>query len=344
MRTLFFTLLLFLLLDTLSASAAVLNVYTWSNYIPNTVVAEFEKKTGIKVRVNEYDSTETMYAKIIANPHSEYDIVFPSSYYVARMRKDHLLLPLNFNALSNVKYLNPHLLNQSFDPHNQYSLPYTWGTTGILFDKRYWNPKQISKWSDLWQPRFVNQLLLYDDAREVFAMAFIVLKTNINQTDPSQIAKAYQQLKGLIRNVRLFNSDAVINIYADDDATIGMAENGDALLAEESNPNLKYIYPEDGFSIWIDCMAVLKYAPHPKEAMQFINFLMQPNIAKEIVLAQGFSTPNLAAMALLPKSERENPVFNPPASTLQRGQMQDDIGDAVMIYQKYWQWLKLASD
>lgn len=317
------------------------NVFVWADYIPQTVIQLFEKQTGIKVNLSEYDSNEDLYAKLKADPHSGYDVVVPSSYYVQRMVQEGMLRKINHQPLSNRRYLNPLLLNKSFDPGNQYSYPYVWGSTGIAVDKRYWDPKTIHRWSDLWQPRFKNQLLMYNDAREVFAAALIVLGRSINERDPRYIKLAYEKLRQLSPNVRLYSTDAATNVFADDDVTVGMAETGDIIRARLANKNLVFIYPQDGFAVWEDCLAIPKYAPHYQNALTFINFLMRPKVGAMISMTQGYSTPNLKSKALLPKQFREDPLMYPSQQTLKRSQMENDVGAARDIYLHYWELLKL---
>jgi spermidine/putrescine transport system substrate-binding protein len=319
----------------------VLNLYSWDGYTPQSVLNAFEKETGIHVNLTEYDSNETLYAKLKANPHAGYDVIVPSSYFVSRMRKQGMLRKLDRAQLTHINNLNPALLNQSYDPHNRYSLPYLWGTTAMVFDQRYWNPRKIHRWSDLWHRQFKNKLLMYNDAREVFAVALMTLGYSINDKNPQHIKQAYLRLKKLMANIRLFNTGAANSIYADGDITIGMAENGDALMAKQYNPYLVYIYPREGFAIWVDSIAIPRYAPHYQNALKFINFIMRPNIAKTISLGENFSTPNHSALKLFTPHYRNNPTFNPGKKILKYGQFEQDVGSATTLYQHYWQLLKL---
>jgi spermidine/putrescine transport system substrate-binding protein len=335
--------ILFFSLSTAAfANDSVVNVFVWSNYIPKEVIDLFEKETHIKVNLSEYDGNEELYAKLKANPNGGYDVVIPSSYYIQRMSQEGMLQHIDKTAVPNHRYINPLLLNKTFDPHNQYSFPYLWGTTGIGLDTRYWDPKTIHRWSDLWQPRFKNQLLLYNDSREVFAIAMIVLGYSINESDPNRIHEAYQRLRLLIPNVRLFSTGAATNVFADDDATIGMAESGDIVRARLANPYLVYIYPKDGFAIWEDCLAIPARAPHVQNAERFIDFLMRPKIAAIISLIQGYASPNIKARQFLPKKARDNPLLYPDAATLKRGQMEEDVPLVRALYLHYWEWLKLS--
>lgn len=334
-------LLLLFICGPLFANDKVVNVFVWADYIPQQVIQLFEQQTGIKVNLSEFDSNEDLYAKLKADPHSGYDVIVPSSYYIQRMVKAGMLRKINHQALTNAHYLNPLLLNKSFDPGNQYSFPYLWGSTGIVVDKRYWNPNTIHRWSDLWQPRFKNQLLMYNDPREVFAMAFIVLGRSINERDPHYIKQAYEKLRQLQPNVRIYSTDAATNVLADDDVTVGMAETGDVIRARLANSHLAFIYPQDGFAVWEDCVAIPRYAPHYQNALKFINFLMRPKIGVMISMVQGYSSPNLKTRQLLPKRMRDDPLMYPSQQVLKRSQMEDDIGPARTLYMHYWELLKL---
>ena len=228
----YLTLLLLLFVSLGATASKIVNLYTWAGYIPDSVIQQFEHKTGIKVNMSEYNSNESLYAKLKASPNAGYDVIIPSSYYVDRMRQERMLHEIDKSKLPNIKYLNPKLLHKTFDPQNNYSLPYIWGTTGIAVNKNYFNPKNIQRWSDLWQPQYKNKLLMLNDVREVFAMALITLGYSINDTNPKHIQQAYLQLKKLMPNIRVFNSDAEQNIYVDADITVGMGWNGDIHMTQ----------------------------------------------------------------------------------------------------------------
>ncbi len=343
MKKVLFVAALLSLATTGYAEEKRLNLYTWSNYIPADVIHAFEKKTGIIVNVSEYDSNNTMYTKLKTAPHIGYDVIIPSSYFVDKMSHQGMLQKLGLQSIPNVKYINPQLLNKPFDPGNRYSLPYDYGTTGIVFNKQYWNAKTITQWSDLWQRRFRDQLLILDDKREAFSIAMIRLGYSINDRNPKHIRQAYELLRQLMPNIKLFNSDANVAIYTDDDATVGIGWSGDTFLATEENPHLDFIYPKGGFAIWVDCYAIPKYAEHPNNARRFIDFMLKPKISKMIIEANGYSTANTAAMKLVDKSIRDNPMVNPSDAILSKGQYQADVGDAEKVYEHYWQLLKIST-
>lgn len=325
------------------AQQKILNIYIWGNYLPNEVIQQFTKETKIRVNIAEYDNNETMFAKLKASPQTGYDLVVPSSYYVERMAKQKMLQPLDKTKIPNISNLDPTLLKKHFDPNNDFSLPYLWGTTGIVVNTSYFPHANITKWEDLWQPQYNNQLMLLDDMREVFSIALLTLGYSINDTDPQHIKQAYLKLKALKNNVRLFNIDAVPNIYIDEDATIGMIWSGDCKLAQQENANLQYIYPQEGFAVWVDSIAIVRNAPHADNAHAFINFILRPEIAKAISLATGHSTPNTDARKLLPLEIQNNPVAYPDSKILSKGMFQEDISDNVLrIYNNYWEMLKIG--
>jgi len=322
----------------------ILNVYNWSGYISNDVLKEFEKETGIHVNYTTYDSNETMYAKLKADPDAGYDIVVPSTYFIDRMYKQGMLRKIDKNKIPNFKNLNPALLNKPFDPHNQYSIPYFWSTTGIAINTKYYPYNSITSWNDLWKSEYKDQLLLLDDVREVFSMALISLGYSANDADPEHIKQAYLKLRQLLPNVRLFNDEAAASIYIDEDAVLGMGWDGDIYMANKENPDVQFIYPKEGYVLSLDSMAIPSGARHVDNAYKFINFILRPDIAMQISMATGYASPNLAAQKLMPKELATNKITYPDAATLARGQVQTDVGSqANAVYQRYWELLKIGA-
>lgn len=343
MKKFLFFIFLFFLSPAVWAKSNILNVYNWSNYLPNDVIRQFEKETGIHVNYSTYDGNDTLYAKLKADPHAGYDIIVPSSYFVDRMRNEHMLKVLDKSQLGNFKYLDKALLNKPFDPDNQYSIPYFWGSTGIVVNKKYFDPSTITSWQDLWNPRFKDQLLILDDPHDVFSMGLMALGYSANDSNSAHLQQAYEKLKALLPNIKLFNSDAAKVNYIDEDATIGMGYSGDTYQAITENPDLVYIYPKEGFVVWIDCMAIPKYAPHVENAYKFMNFLMRPDIAAKLSQELGYASPNEAAKALLPKVMRDNAAIYPDDKVLARAQFEEDPGNIDMTYEKYMEELKVSA-
>lgn len=325
---------------SLIADENVLYVYNWSEYMPQKVIKQFEKESGIKVKYSTYDSNEAMYAKIKTDKKSSYDIIVPSTYFVSKMSKEGLLSPIDKNKLPNFKNLNPTLLYKPFDPQNDYSVPYLWGSTGISYNSALLGKGAVTSWADLWNPKYKKSVLLTDDLREVFGMTLKVLGYSANDTDPAHIEQAYKKLLSLKPNVKVFNSESPKQVYLSEEVKLGMNFNGENYMANQESPDLKYVYPKEGIMLWVDSLVIPKNAKHIDNAHKFINFLLKPEIGKIVSEEIGYASPNNASIKLLSKSVQSNRIIYPTAQDLKNSEFQTDIGPAVKVYEKYWERFK----
>ena len=314
--------------------------YNWSEYLPDEVIEQFEAETGIDVHYDTYDSNESMYAKVKLVEGGGYDLVVPSTYYVNRMRQEGLLLPIDQARLQNFDHLDPALLDKPYDPGNEYSVPYLWGSTGMMVNTDAIDAGKVQGWDDLWRDEFAGQILLTDDVREVFGMALRTLGHSGNTTDPEQIKAAYEKLRGLVAGVRVFNSESPKEPYLMGEVNVGMQWSGEAFVAQGENPALQYVYPEEGVILWMDSLVIPRGAKNVDAAHRMIDFLLRPDIAAKISGEIGYSTPNLAALENIPDEVRNNPVAYPPKEILEAGEFQLDVGDAIRVYEEYWERLK----
>lgn len=320
----------------------VVNVYAWGGEIPKQVIQQFERDTGIRVNFSTYDSNETMYTKLHSSKQSIYDVVLPSAYFVERMQKRGMLSKLNHNKLPNLKNLDPRFTQNEYDNGNHYAAPLIWGATGIFYNQT-WVKQVPNSWQALWDPIWRGQLMLLDDSREVFSMALMSLNYPPNDTNPAHIHAAYQKLLTLIPNIKLFGSDGIQAIIIDGDAIAGTAWNGDTYKAHAENQQINFIYPQSGFILWIDCLAIPMNPPHPDEAYQFINYMLKPETAAKIALVEGHAITNKAGRALLPAAIRNNEMLYPPAEIMKNAHVQRDVGEETLaLYSRYWQALKMA--
>ncbi len=331
---------LLLALSGAADAAGKLVVYNWSEYIPEGVIERFTKETGIEVDYSTYESNEVMYSKIQLQKGKGYDIVVPSSYYIDRMRSEGLLHKIDKSRLTNFKHLYRTLLDKPYDPDNQYSVPYLWGSTGIAVNAAVIEPGSIKRWADLWDPRWKGQLLLTDDVREVFHMALKINGHSANSTDPEEIRLAYEKLKELMPNVLVFNSDAPREPYMAGDVNLGMIWNGEAVMAQQEMPDIRYVYPEEGTIFWVDSFAIPAGAENLDEAHAFIDFMLRPEIAKLCSEEIGYATPNLAGVKLLDAEIRNNPTIYPDRQVFVNGEFQSNVGDSLRLYNEYWEKLK----
>jgi spermidine/putrescine transport system substrate-binding protein len=335
----------FLLVSIASAKTEqIVNVYNWSGYIPSSVLVKFEQETGVRINYSTYDSNEMLYDKLKSDQNIGYDIVAPSSYILQRMMQEGMLQKLNYAKLTNVKYLDKALLNESFDPNNQYSLPYLWGTTGLIVNRNFFSESVVRQWSDLWAAQFRRQITMVDDMRDVFSVGLASLGYSINDRDPDHIKQAYQKLKDLMPNVLAFAASGSQQMYVNEDSKIGMINSGDAMMVLAENSNYFFVYPKDRQIIWMDNMALPSNAPHLENAYKFMNFVMRPDIAKMISEGVGYSSPNQAAVQLMTKEQQADPILNPKKEQLSHAEVESDIGlQANRLMLKYWELLKLGA-
>jgi spermidine/putrescine transport system substrate-binding protein len=340
MSRLLLVLILLCAIAPVRAEPPEVRFFNWSDYVPEEVLERFTAETGIAVRLSTYDSNEAMYAKLKLLGGKGYDIAVPSTYYVDKMRKEGLLHPLDKARLPGLRSLDPRHLDKSFDPGNVYSLPYLWGTTGIAVNAARIDPATVQSWADLWNPRFKGGLLLTNDMRETFHIALRVLGLAGNSTDPGQIRRAYEKLKRLMPNVRLFNSDSPLVLLVTGEVDAGVVWSGNAYQAHKEDPNIRYIYPKEGCLLWMDNLVIPKGAGNLDNAHRLLDFLLRPEIAKLISEKIGYASPNAAAVRLLKPELRDDPTVYPNSDVLDKGEYQVDIGDAITVYAEYWEKLK----
>lgn len=318
----------------------VLNLFCWSEYMPQTVIDQFEAETGIKVVYTTYESNEAMFAKIKLLEGKGYDLIVPSTYFVSLMRDHGLLSKIDRSKLTNFANLDPKVLGGEFDPDNEYSVPYMWGSTGMLINKTMVDPATITSWKDLLRPEFKGKVLLSSDLRDTMGIALKALGYSVNSRKEEEIKAAYDFLVQLKPSVLVFNVESTKQAFIGGEVAIGMSWNGDAVIAMEENPDLQFVYPKEGLPLWLDLLAIPSGAEHKDNAHAFINFTLRPEIAKLIVEEFLYSTPNAAAQALLSDDLRESRVVSPTAEDLGASEFTSGVGDAKQIYERYWEKLK----
>jgi len=331
---------LLLLTATALHAEEKLVVYNWAEYIPETALEEFEKETGIKVEYSTYENNEVMYSKLKLQKGVGYDIVVPSSYLVAKMSREGLLQKLDKTKLTNLKNLSADLLDKPYDPGNEYSIPYLWGSTGIGVNGKEIDSSTITSWADLWDEKWKGKLLLTDDVREVFHMALKKNGFSTNSTNPDEIKVAYEDLQKLMPNVLVFNADAPREPFLAGDVNLGMIWSGEVKMAQQENPDIEYIFPKEGAGFWVDSFVIPAGASNADNAHKFIDYMLRPEVGQQVVEELGYSTPNIAVKELLDEDTSSNPVIFPSAADVAKGEFQNDIGDAMKLYDGYWEKLK----
>ncbi len=299
-----------------------LTIFNWGEYIDPALITKFEKETGYKVNYMTFDSNEAMYAKVKQGG-TGYDIIVPSDYMVQKMAKEGLLIKLDHSKLKGLNDDDSKLLNPSFDKGNNYSVPYFWGTLGIVYNDLYVKspPKNFS---DLWLPQYKNSIILTDDTRDVMGMGLIEQGFSVNSTNEAQVNQAYSRLLQLTPNVKAILGDEVMNYMINNETPMAVVYSGQAEEMTTSNDHLHYVIPEKT-NIWYDNLAIPKTAKNIKAAYAFINFMQEPKNAADNAEWVGYSTPNDKAKALLPKEMRTDKEYYPDAAVIKDDEAYTDL-------------------
>jgi len=317
-------------------------VYNWGEYLDPEVITLFEKETGINVVYEEFETNEIMYPKVQSGAIA-YDVVCPSDYMIQRMIENDLLAELNFDNIPNVKNIGQEYFKQSrqFDSENKYSVPYCWGTVGILYNKTMVD-EPIDSWSVLWDKKYIDNILMQDSVRDAFAVALKYKGHSLNSTDLDELEEAKELLIKQKPLVQAYVIDQVRDKMIGNEAAIGVIYSGEAIYTQLENPNLEYVIPKEGSNVWIDSWVIPKNAKHKENAEDFINFLCRPDIAKMNFDYITYSTPNTAARELIEDPAiRNSKIAFPDASELERCETFQFLGDKNdAIYNKLWREIK----
>lgn len=317
-------------------------VYNWGEYLDPEVITLFEKETGINVVYEEFETNEIMYPKVQSGAIA-YDVVCPSDYMIQRMIENDLLAELNFDNIPNVKNIGQEYFKQSrqFDSENKYSVPYCWGTVGILYNKTMVD-EPIDSWSVLWDEKYKDNILMQDSVRDAFAVALKYKGHSLNSTDLDELEEAKELLIEQKPLVQAYVIDQVRDKMIGNEAAIGVIYSGEAIYTQLENPNLEYVIPKEGSNVWIDSWVIPKNAKHKENAEAFINFLCRPDIAKMNFDYITYSTPNTAARELIEDPAiRNSKIAFPDASELERCETFQFLGDKNdAIYNKLWREIK----
>lgn len=316
----------------------VLYVYNVGDYIDESLLKKFEKETGIKVQYETYDTNEMMYQKVKSGS-TNYDLVFPSDYMVEKMTNEGLLEKINFKNIPNFKYIDDGFLNPEYDKTNEYSVPYMWGTLGILYNKKEVK-EPIKSWDILWDKKYKGNMMVFDSVRDTIGITLKKLGYSMNSTNPKEIEEAKDLLLKQKDLVLAYVNDEGKDRLLGEEVAMGMIYSGDAVTLKEENPNLEYAIPEEGTNKWVDAMCVPKTNKNKKEAEMFINFLLDPENAKINTEYIGYSTPNNGALELLDYSIKNDPVAYPSDDVLNKCETFVDLGDKIKIYDRAWIELK----
>ena len=317
-------------------------VYNWGEYIDPEVLTIFEEETGINVVYEEFETNEILYPKVSSGAIA-YDVVCPSDYMIQRMIENDLLTEINFDNIPNIKNIGKQYMEQSrqFDPENKYSVPYCWGTVGILYNKTMVD-EPVNIWSILWDPKYKDNILMQDSVRDAFGATLKYLGYSLNSTDLDELTEAKNLLIEQKPLVQAYVIDQVRDKMIGNEAALGVIYSGEAIYTQKENPNLEYVIPKEGSNIWIDSWVIPKNAEHKENAEKFINFLCRPDIALMNFEYITYSTPNEAARELIEdESIRNSEIAFPDLSKYDNLETFQYLGtEADQVYGDLWNKVK----
>ncbi len=319
-----------------------LNVYNWGDYIDETIISEFEEKTGIKVNYQMYGSNEDLYVKIKSSGES-YDVVFPSDYMVSKMKNEGLLYEYDLNELENYKNIRPEFRNLEFDPENHFAVPYFWGTMGIVYNKNMVDENDVKSLGCLFDKKYKDKILMYDAKRDVLSVGFKKLGYSLNSKNKNEIKKVKELMTEQKKNVLAYVTDNMKALMLAEEAAIGFTDSGDAIqiISEGGEDKYGYYIPKEGANIWIDAMVIPKNAKHKEMAKKFINFMLEKSVAQKNHDYVTYASPN---KDMLNPLRETNPKlwekFIPSKEDLKRCEVYIDLGDLTRAYDEAFTYIK----
>lgn len=342
----------------LDVTSKEVNLFVWTEYIPQDTIDCFQLVYGITVNRDEYSANEEMYAKLSAGSTS-YDLVQPTDYIVGLMARQGLIQELDKSKLPNFGNLDPNYLDLAFDPGNKYTLPYQAGTDAIVVNTEAVTNLPKS-WADLWNPEYAGRMVFLDDNRAVIGLTLLTLGYDVNTKDPAQLEEAKIKLAELVPSIKLFDSDSPKTALIGGDADLGMTWTGEAFLAQVENPAIQYIYPTEGAILWQDNYAIPTGAPHLDAAYAWLNYSLQGDVFWMMLRDFPYTNPNAAALSYAKGNAMKvtdadgneltlaeiydayfsSPITNTPAAEVQKGHRIDDVGEALPLYDQIWTEVK----
>ena len=308
-----------------SADGGTINVYNWGQYISDgtdgyiDVNAAFTEATGIKVNYMTFDSNESLYTKLKTGG-SSYDIIIPSDYMVGRLIAEDMLEEIDFSNIPNYEYIDEAYKNTAYDPEHKYSVPYTWGTVGVIYNKNYVAEEDTGSWNLLWNPKYSGKILMFDNPRDAFAIGQSLLGFSLNTQDPEELSAVAEKLKEQKPHVQQYVMDQIYDKMIRGEAYVAPYYAGDYLWMLDENEDLGFYFPEEGFNIFIDALCIPKGCQNKAGAEAYINFLCDPAISGENLDYLGYSTPISAAKEYMDPYMAESDIAYPDADTLARAE------------------------
>ncbi|WP_034602566.1 ABC transporter substrate-binding protein [Clostridiisalibacter paucivorans] len=315
-----------------------LNVYNWGDYIDESVIPQFEQEFGVKVNYETFATNEDMYQKLKQGGNA-YDVAIPSDYMIEKMIKEDMLLKIDMDNVSNYKYIDERFKGLDFDPNNEYSVPYMWGTVGIIYNTKEVDGK-VDSWDILWDEKYEGEILMLDSQRDSIAVALKKLGYSMNSRDREELEEAKQELIKQKPLVLAYVGDEVKGMMIGEEAKLAVVWSGDAMYMMDENPNLNYVVPNEGSNLWFDNMVIPKTSQNKELAQKFIDFMTRPEIALKNTNYIGYSTTNKETVTMLDEEIRNSNVAYPEKDITDNCEVFHDPGDFLKVYDRIWTEVK----
>ncbi len=316
-------------------------VFNYGDYIDRDTITMFEEETGIRVKYEEYLTPEDMYTKYSSKV-INYDLICTSDYMIQKMNVEGRLLPIDTSQMEYYKNTDPRYLDfcKTFDPDNQYALPYLWGTVGILYNEKMVKDK-VDSWSILWDEKYKNRIIMQNSMRDAFLVPLKIMGASLNTEDQKELKAAQEMLYRQKPLVEAYLVDEIRDAMIAGDAAIAVTYSGDATEAMDANEDLSYVVPKEGSNVWFDCWAIPDSAKHKKEAEQFIDFMNREDVARMNFEYIYYGTPNKKVFESLDEDTREDETIFPPEDVLNKCEVYQYLGEKTdRYYNRLWKELK----
>ena len=311
-----------------------INVYNWGDYIDKDVVKEFEKEFGIKVNYDMFETNEDMYIKVKQGG-SNYDVLFPSDYMIERMIRENLLVKIDKSNIPNMDKIDEKFMDLDFDPNNDYSVPYMWGTVGIIYNKTMVD-EEVNSWDILWDEKYEGEIIMLNSQRDTIGITLKKLGYSMNTRNLEELEEAKEELIKQKPLVSAYMGDNIKDAMVSGEGALAVVWSGDAVAMIRDNPDLEYVIPKEGTNLWFDNMVIPSTTENKEGAEKFINFMTRPDIAARNTDYIGYSTPIPEAIEMLPDDIKNSRVAYPSDEEIENVEIFKDPTDILSEYDKIW--------
>lgn len=315
-----------------------LHVYNWGDYIDESVIDDFEQEYNVDVIYESFATNEEMYVKIKAGT-AKYDVAIPSDYMITKMINEDLLHKIDMTNIPNYALIDDRFKNLAYDPHNEYSVPYMWGTVGILYNTKMIK-EPVDSWRILWDEKYSKQILMLDSQRDSIGVTLKMLGYSLNSRAQNELDEAKEMLIKQKPLLLAYVGDEVKDKMIGNEAALAVVWSGDAVYMMRENPDLDYVIPKEGSNIWFDAMVIPKTSQNKELAEAFINFMCSTDIAYRNADYIGYSTPHKEVVEMLPVELTSDPSYYPAEGDLQNSEVFEDLTDVLAIYDRIWTEVK----